>query len=182
MNQCYVELNLDIYPFKKTLTDMMSGEWKRMSRQHYITDLNSELVDFFQDNNVRVADDWLLIHWYNDKKSIPHTDGDWFSDELTKKRQCGINWNFTPGTWVEFYDSNEGIPYKRYQDHRLTFWKNIGDIIARWDSSGPAIVNTQKVHAVRGTETYGRRISCTLNFSETYESITDKLKKYIKNE
>lgn len=180
MNKCYVELDLNIYPFKKDLKNMMLGEWKSMSRRHHINDLSLELINFFHNNNVKLMRDWILIHWYDDKPSIPHTDGEWFSSDPSKKRLCGINWNFTPGTWVEFYDSQHAVAYKRHQDYTNVFWKNIGDIIAKWDTAGPAIINAQIPHAVRGTEIHGRRISCSLNFLETYESITNKLGKYIK--
>jgi hypothetical protein len=160
----------------------MSGKWgeSEMSRTHNIDDLNPNLLEFFKQHNVRLLDKWILIHWYDDHRlSVPHTDGDRLTNDLIKKRRCGINWNFTPGTWVEFYDDKSAVPYIRSEDIGNTFWKNVDKIIDKWDTAGPVIFNPQIIHAVRGTQEHGRRISCTLRFYETFESITEKLQNFI---
>jgi len=177
-NFCY--LNLNIFPFSKPLEEIMSKEWgvNEMSRLHGIEDLNPELIKFFDENKVKLRKSWILIYWWDDRFAPPHTDGDWFSDDIIKKRRCGINWNFTPGTWVEFYDSTTLTPYKRPQDLLNTFWLGTSNIIDKWDTTGPVIFNSQIIHAVRGMDTAGRRISCTLRFYETFESLTEKLKNF----
>jgi hypothetical protein len=163
----------------------MSKKWNenQMSRYHSIDDLNPQLINFFKSNGVKLIDKWLLVHWWDDKEAQVHTDENndkkWLSNGKLIERQCGINWNFTPGTWVEFYDSENLTPYKREQDLTNTFYLGETKIIDRWDTLGPVIFNPQIPHAVRGTKTAGRRIACTLNFNETFDSIVTKLRKFI---
>lgn len=185
MIPCFCNLNLDIFPFKTSLEELMRQKWteNQMSRCHSIDDLNSDLINFFKSNDVKLIDNWLLIHWWDDKENPVHTDGDnngnWFSANSIIKRNCCVNWNFTSGTWVEFYDSENLTPYKRKQDLTNTFYLGETKIIDRWDTLGPVIFNPQIPHAVRGTKIAGRRIACTLNFNETFDSIVTKLRKFI---
>lgn len=185
MNQCYSELNLDIYPFTHPVEFLLNHEWpeNRMDKLHSTDYLNPNLKEFFQDHQIKLRDTFLLINWWTLRPRPPHTDGNWFSgDKVVGKRQCGINWNFTPGTWVEFYSKENAIPNwnpkGRIDD--ATTWSNANTIIDKWDSPGPIIFNPQVIHRVNSLPHIQRRASCTLRFEETYESLSDKLSKYIK--
>lgn len=185
MNICYVELKVDIFPFKHSVDYLLSNDWpeNRMDKLHSIDYLNPELINFFLENNVKLRDTFLLINWWTLKDRPPHTDGNWFStDKIIQKRQCGINWNFTPGTWVEFYSSENATPAfdpkGRIDD--ATTWPDANIIIDKWTTFGPVIFNPQIIHKVKSLPHIERRTSCTLRFEETYESLCEKLSKYIK--
>jgi hypothetical protein len=185
MIPCFCNLNLDIFPFKHSLEKLMSKKWgeNQMSRYHGVDDLNPELIQFFKSNDVKLINQWLLIYWWDDKEAPIHTDGNndrsWVTNGNLVKRECGINWNFTPGTWVEFYDSENLTPYKRNQDLANIFYSGEPKVIDKWDSMGPVIINPQIPHTVRGTKNFRRRMACTLSFNETFESIISKLQKFI---
>lgn len=185
MNKCYIELQLDIYPFSRPVEDLLNDDWpeNRMDKLHTIDHLNPDLVKFFADHDVNLRDTFLLINWWTLRERPAHTDGDWFSDDkIVKKRPCGINWNFTPDTWVEFYDT-EGVtpffnPKGRIDD--ATIWPKASKVVDRWDTAGPIIFNPQIPHRVRSLPSVPRRVSTTLRFVETYESLAEKLKEFIK--
>lgn len=185
MNSCYTNLNIKLYPFKRPVEELLSDNWpaERMDKLHNIEDLNPEILDLFQKNNVIIRNTFLIINWWVHRPRPAHTDGNWFSpDEIVAKRRCGINWNFTPGTWVEFYSMENAVPTfnpsGRIDD--ATTWSNANTIIDKWDTLGPVIFNPQMIHRVNGFPYIQRRISCTLRFEETYESLSDKLSIYIK--
>jgi hypothetical protein len=184
MNNCFTELSINLSPFSKTVTELLTDKWPsgRMDKLHSINELNPELLVFFKDNNVEIRDTFLLINWWVHRPRPAHTDGNWFSrDEVIAKRQCGINWSFTPGSWVDFYSTENATPYfdpkGRIDD--ATTWPNVKDIVARWETPGPVIFNPQIPHRVNSLPNIPRRVSCTLRFVETYESLVSKLSKYI---
>jgi len=184
MNNNYVELKLDIFPFTHPVDHLLNTGWpeNRMDKLHSIDFLNPELITFFRNHDVKLRDTFLLINWWTLRNRPPHTDGNWFStDKIIKKRQCGINWNFTPGTWLEFYSMENAIPNfdpkGRIDD--ATTWSNANTVIDRWDSAGPVIFNPQIPHKVKSLPHIQRRASCTLRFEETYKSLCEKLSEYI---
>jgi hypothetical protein len=185
MNICYLELNLDIFPFTHPVKYLLNNDWPqgRMDKLHSTEYINPVLIKFFQDHKVKLRDTFLMINWWTQRPRPPHTDGNWFSsDGIIVKRQCGINWNFTPGTWVEFYSMDNAIPdfnpKGRIDD--ATTWSNVDTIIDKWDTTGPVIFNPQIIHKVNSFPYIQRRVSCTLRFEETYKSLADKLSRYIK--
>jgi len=185
MISCFCDLNLKIFPFNHSIESLFKDNWpeNRMDKLFSIDYLNPTLVDFFRDHRVALRDNFLLINWWTLRSRPPHTDGNWFSDDkIVAKRQCGINWNFTPGTWVEFYSMENATPRfnpkGRIDD--ATTWENAEVVIDKWDSPGPVIFNPQMIHRVKSFPYIERRQSCTLRFEETYESLIEKLSDYIK--
>jgi len=185
MIKCYQELNLNIFPFKQSVDFLLNDNWpeNRMDKLHSIDQLNPELLDFFKLTGINIRETFLLINWRVHRPRPAHTDGNWFSgDKIVEKRQCGINWNFSPGTWVEFYSMENATPVYnpkgRIDD--ATIWPDVYKIIDRWDSAGPIIFNPQVPHRVNGLPDIKRRVSCTLRFVETFESLEKKLSEYIK--
>jgi hypothetical protein len=185
MKSCFSELAVDIFPFNQSVEFLLNNDWpeNRMDKLHSIEHLNPDLISFFQDHGVKLRDTFLMINWWTLRDRPPHTDGNWFSnDKIIQKRQCGINWNFTPGTWVEFYSMDNATPNfdpkGRIDD--ATTWSNVTTIIDKWDTPGPVIFNPQIIHRVKSFPHIERRASCTLRFGETYESLCDKLSKYLK--
>jgi hypothetical protein len=185
MIPCFYHLDLDIFPFSDPVEVLLKNDWpeSRMDKLHSIEYLNPKLVKFFEDRDVKLRDTFLMINWWVHRPRPPHTDGNWFSDdEIIAKRQCGINWNFTPGTWVEFYSMENAVPNfnpeGRIDD--ATTWSNASTVIDKWNTPGPVIFNPQMIHRVNGFSHIQRRTSCTLRFKETYESLADKLFEYIK--
>jgi hypothetical protein len=51
MNQCYSELNFDIFPFTHPVKFLLDYEWpeNRMDKLYSTDYINPELKDFFQD-------------------------------------------------------------------------------------------------------------------------------------
>lgn len=185
MNQCYVELDIDLFPFSRPVDYLLNNDWpeNRMDKLHSIDYLNPELIECFQENDVKLRNTFLMINWWTLKDRPAHTDGNWFSnDKIISKRQCGINWNFTPGTWVEFYSMENAVPCFNPNGSidDATTWSNTNTIIDKWDTPGPVIFNPQIIHRVNSLPFIQRRVSCTLRFEETYESLIQKLSKYIK--
>ena len=185
MNTCYIKLALDIFPFSHPVDYLLNNDWpeNRMDKLHSTEYLNPELIQCFQENNVKLRNTFLMINWWTLRPRPPHTDGNWFSDDgVVAKRQCGINWNFTPGTWVEFYSEENATPKfdpkGRIDD--ATVWPDAKTVIDKWDTPGPVIFNPQIIHRVKSFPHIQRRVACTLRFDETFESLGEKLSKYIK--
>ena len=90
---------------------------------------------------------------------------------------CGINWNFTPKTRVEFYSTEGATPKFWYRSEYdfSTSWENTTKIIDVWDDEGPVLFNPQVPHDIKGDVGVEKRLSMTLRFNETYESLRDKL-------
>jgi hypothetical protein len=139
--------------------------------------LNKELVEIFEDIAVKIKD-FVVWNWSKTKNHPIHTDGDYSSN--TRKRLCGINWNFTPTTSVKFFDKENGKPYLRKTSEIdfSTSWVFTGPprVIFEWDGPGPVIFNPQIPHQIcyNDADTLFRR-SITLRFQETYLSLYDKL-------
>lgn len=188
MTECYRELLIKIYPLIKPVEEFLT-DWpeKRMDRLVDKSFINPELLKYFDDRNIKIRENFIIWHWnisYNvddaTKKQIqtilPHTDGDWFSNDLiVRKRLCGINWNFTEDSYVEFYSSEGATPKFIYRSEHdfSTRWENATEIIDEWHGAGPVLFNPQVPHNVKSFD--DKRLSITLRFYETYESLRDKL-------
>lgn len=177
MTDCFKKLPIDIYPFIKPVEELLV-DWpeKRMDKLFDITLINPELLDYFKQRDIKIRENFILWHWNLPGPFHPHTDGDWRSnEEVVRKRLCGINWNFTPGSWVEFYSTEGASPefYYRGEYDFSTTWRNATKVIDVWDDEGPVLFNPQVPHNVKGTRK--NRISVTLRFYETYESLKEKL-------
>jgi hypothetical protein len=177
MTECFKKLPINIYPFIKPVEELLA-DWpkKRMDKLFDISLVNPELLDYFAQRYIKIRENFILWHWNLPGPIHPHTDGDWKStDEIVKKRLCGINWNFTPGSCVEFYSTEGATPefYHRGEYDFSTTWKNATKVIDVWDDEGPVLFNPQIPHNIKGP---GRnRLSVTLRFYETYESLRAKL-------
>lgn len=184
MNHCYLELNLKIFPFRKSVETLVSTDWppNRMDKLYPVDELNPELLEFFSSADVKIRETFLLINWWTHRSRPAHTDGNWFSDEkYIIKRQCGINWNFTSRSWVEFYSMENATPVfdpkGRIDD--ATIWPYAYKVVDKWNSPGPVIFNPQIPHRVNSASDVERRVSCTLRFFETFDSLKDKLSLYL---
>lgn len=180
MKECYLPIDVNgIYPLRGHLEHYLY-DWpeKRMDKMFDIALLNPELVNFFQSKDVKIRENFIMWHWNIPGPKWPHTDGDWFSTgHHVKKRLCGVNWNFSPGTYVEFYSTEGGNPEFSYRGEYdfSTTWKDTDKVIDVWDGQGPVIINPQIPHNVKGTDGVKKRLSITLRFYETYESLMQKL-------
>jgi hypothetical protein len=173
MNTCYVELDIKIHPLKESINSINLDTFleNQMTQVRDISELNNELVDFLHSCKISIRPKWLLIYWFGDKVTFPHTDG---------FRNTALNWNFTPGSWVEFYEKIPGNDYIRSQDTTNIFWKTSSEPIAIWDSLGPALINTQIPHTVKNINQSVRRLTYSIGFDEPYFSVKEKLKDYLK--
>jgi hypothetical protein len=180
MNSCFEELPIKIYPLKEKNLKLYFHDWPENQQWRLlgIENLNPELLDFFKKKNIEIRENFIFWSWNTKQDKNPHTDGDWFSDDVVvKKRRCGINWCFTPGTWVEFY-STEGLnPEFRYRKENdfSTAWPGADKVIATWKTKGPVIFNPQIPHDIKSLDFINNRKSITLRFYETYESLREKL-------
>ena len=178
MNNCYTHINISIPPLLGNPLDY-TKDWPK-GRQDKLCDknlLNPDLLVFFQNKNIRIQEKFILWWWNTKVSRLPHTDGDWFSKEETvKKRPCGINWNFTPNTWVEFYSTEGATPVVDFRNDYdfSTSWENISVVIDKWNSAGPVIFNPQIPHMIKSGPGVFKRLSMTLRFYETYESLVEK--------
>jgi len=180
MNDCFIKLPISIYPLIKDAHSFLE-DWpeKRMDKLLDISFINPELLEYFKSRNISIRESFILWHWHiSQKNRLPHTDGDWFGKENhVKKRLCGINWNFTPKTRVEFYSTEGATPKFWYRSEYdfSTSWENTTKIIDVWDDEGPVLFNPQVPHDIKGDVGVEKRLSMTLRFNETYESLRDKL-------
>lgn len=180
MNNCYVPIDVGgLYPLIGPVEQYLF-DWpeKRMDKMFDYKLLNPELLDFFKSKDVKIRENFLMWHWNVPGPKWPHTDGDWFSEnQHIRKRLCGVNWNFTPGSYVEFYSIEGGKPVfsNRGEYDFSTTWENTDKVIDVWASEGPVIINPQVPHNVKGVKGITKRLSITLRFYETYESILRKL-------
>lgn len=179
MNECFIPLPIDIYPLIKPVNEFLV-DWpeKRMDKLFDESFLNPELIEFFKQKNIKLRENFIVWHWNIPGPKNPHTDGDWFSTEtIVKRRLCGINWNFTEGSFVEFYSTEGGNPVFSYRGEYdfSTTWENTDKVIDTWDNAGPVIFNPQVPHNVKAIDGITKRLSITLRFYETYESLRKKL-------
>jgi len=176
---------LKMYPLKMDVKELLVG-WpkERMDKLFDISYLNPELLDYFKERNIIIRPNFILWNWYVNPPAHhlnlkwPHTDGDWFSKEWgIRKRLSGINWNFSPGTRVEWYSTEGTKPvYKYRSEHDFsTIWIDCDKVTDIWDDAGPILFNPQVPHNIKGDVGVERRLSMTLRFEETYESLRDKL-------
>jgi hypothetical protein len=179
MTECFQELPIKIYPLTEKI-DYFLKDWPE-NRQDKLVDrefINPDLLDFFDKKKIKIRENFIIWNWQKNGVKLPHTDGDWFSDEtVIKKRLCGINWNFSPGTRVEFYSTENATPvFEHRGDYDFsTFWKNCNKLVAVWFSEGPILFNPQVPHKV-GFNTFStNRVSLTLRFFETYDTLKEKL-------
>ena len=187
MTEAFKHLHhLKMYPLKMDVSELLV-DWpaERSDKLIHFSYLNPELLDYFKEKNIVIRHNFILWNWYiNDFPDVkymrkwPHTDGDWFSEEvIVRKRLCGINWNFSPGTRVEWYSTEDGKPKYMYRSEHdfSTKWIGCHKVVAVWDDAGPILFNPQIPHNIEGDIGVARRVSITLRFEETYESLRDKL-------
>lgn len=179
MNKCYTEFPIDIYPLVNQ-PEFYFKDWPypRRDMPLDITHLNPELLKYFEEKQVHIGHNFLLWHWKVQEHHVPHTDGDWqLIGADRRKRLSGINWNFTPDTWVEFF-SFDGMTPKlihKNKDDFSTHWEGTPTQIDKWEGAGPVIFNPQMLHRVAAKKNVWRRVSMTLKFHESYEELVEKL-------
>jgi hypothetical protein len=180
MNECYVELLIPFFPLTKPVEEFLDN-WpeKRMDKLLDIKYINPEVLKYFNSHKIRIRENFILWKWITKPKwlRIPHTDGDWRSEDNIRKRTCGINWNFTPKTRVEFYSKEGATPV--FSDRGTydfsTNWENCNQIVSIWDTPGPVLFNPQIPHDIKSEDDIKQRLSLTLRFYETFESLKRKL-------
>lgn len=176
---------LKMYPLKMDVKELLVG-WpeERMDKLLDVSYLNPELLDYFKERKIEIRSTFILWYWYISPPSHhltlkwPHTDGDWFSDDVTvRKRLSGINWNFLPGSRVEWYSTEGTKPIFNYRSEYdfSTVWVDCDKVTDIWDDAGPVLFNPQIPHNIKGDAGVDRRLSMTLRFNESYESLRDKL-------
>lgn len=179
MTQYFQNVKIDIPPLIGDPFDY-TKDWPN-GRQDKLYDkqfLNPELLSFFDSKGIRIRENFIVWWWHTKVARYPHTDGDWFSpEELVKRRPCGLNWNFSPNTWVEFYSTDGATPEVDFRSEYdfSTTWKGITTEVTRWDSPGPVVFNPQVPHMIKSGPGIFKRLSMTLRFYETYESLIEKL-------
>jgi len=180
MNECYIELSIPFYPLIKPVEEFLNN-WpeNRMDKLIDISYINPIVIEYLNSYEIKIRENFILWKWTTKPKypRMPHTDGDWRSDDTIRKRTCGINWNFTPRTRVEFYSKDGAIPSF---DDRGTYdfstnWKNCNQIVNIWDTPGPILFNPQIPHDIKSDDDITQRLSLTLRFYETFESMKVKL-------
>ena len=175
MIECFKHLPIKIYPFIKPVEELLvSSGQKRMDNLLDSSLLNPDLLDYFKERDIRIRENFIFWNWKLPSPGNPHTDGDWRLNAV-RKRLCGINWNFTPGSWVEFYSTEGATPefIDRGGHDFSTNWKNATKVIDVWNDEGPVLFNPQIPHNVKGS--ISNRVSVTLRFNETYEDLRAKL-------
>jgi hypothetical protein len=180
MNECYIELSIPFYPLVKPVEEFLDN-WpeERMDKLIDISYINPIVVEYFNSYEIKVRENFILWKWTTKPKQprLPHTDGDWRSMGSFRKRDCGINWNFTPRTRVEFYSKEGAIP--TFNDRSVydfsTDWENCNQIVDIWNTPGPVLFNPQIPHDIKSDDDITQRLSLTLRFYETFESIREKL-------
>jgi hypothetical protein len=179
MTQYFQNVNIDIPPLIGDPFDY-TKDWPK-GRQDKLYDkqfLNPALLSFFESKGIRIRENFIVWWWHTKVARYPHTDGDWFSpEELVKRRPCGLNWNFSPNTWVEFYSIEGATPKADFRSEYdfSTTWTGITKEVTRWDTSGPVVFNPQVPHMIKSGPGVFKRLSMTLRFYETYESLISKL-------
>lgn len=166
-NTCFIHLNLPFHPLKYELNFYLNEENEK-SKLYGIDYLNPELVDFFNQSKIFLKKKWLLIIWQDKKQNPPHSDG---------FRKCGINWNFTPNTSLEFYSNDNAESFKINEDPENVFWRNLSSPIAVWNTAGPVLINTSIPHGVSLNSK--KRITCSLSFYQDYDTLKSLLREYI---
>jgi hypothetical protein len=177
MIECFKQIPIKIYPLSSPIEEILTKyPTHRSFRVLDLSHLNPELLDYFKERDIKIREDFIFWNWHVPGAFIPHTDGDYRpTDGVARRRLCGINWNFTPGTRVDFYSTDGTTPefvYRSELDY-FTLWKNATKIIDVWDDAGPVLFNPQVPHNVNGT--VKNRRSITLRFYETYEDLREKL-------
>lgn len=184
MNECYIELSLPFYPLVSPVEEFIIqlpnvNGFPRLDRLLDIEFINPDLLQYFKDRNISIRENFILWNWAVKPgiARLPHTDGDWRNNDNIRRRTCGINWNFTPGTRVEFYSREGATPVfeDRGKHDFSTSWENCNNIIDIWDTPGPVLFNPQIPHDIKSNDGIRRRISLTLRFNETFESLKKKL-------
>lgn len=186
MDECYIELPINIYPLVKPIEELLSNMefplvrgYPRLDSLLDIELINPELLSYFKDRDIKIRENFILWKWAikSALPRLPHTDGDWRSVDAIRKRPCGINWNFTPGTRVEFYSKEGATPVfeDRGKHDFSTSWENCNKIIDVWDTAGPVLFNPQVPHDIKANDGIKKRLSITLRFYETFQSIKGKL-------
>lgn len=180
MNECYIELSIPFYPLIKPVEEFLDN-WpeNRMDKLIDISYINPIVVEYFNSYEIKIRENFILWKWITKPKHprLPHTDGDWRSVDNIRKRTCGVNWNFTPRTRVEFYSKDGATPTF---DDRGTYdfstnWKNCNEIVDTWNTPGPVLFNPQIPHDIKSDDGITQRLSLTLRFYETFESMKEKL-------
>ena len=185
MTEAFRHIKIDIYPLIKDVKEFLI-DWPdhRMDKLIDICYLNPDLLKYFEKRNISIRSNFILWYWYiNPPKhhlplKWPHTDGDWSSKDVTvKKRLSGINWSFLPGSRVEWYSPEGATPVFKYRSEHdfSTVWVDCDKVTDIWDDAGPVLFNPQIPHNIKGDPGVDRRLSMTLRFNESYESLRDKL-------
>jgi hypothetical protein len=60
-------------------------------------------------------------------------------------------------------------------DSLFTVWIDCDKVTDVWNDAGPILFNPQIPHNIKGDVGVDRRLSMTLRFNESYESLRDKL-------
>jgi hypothetical protein len=147
--------------------------------------INPDLL-YFLDHHSIICSGFAAWRWTFERNDLPlHTDGNYF---IEKRRYCGINWSFSPDTYVKFFKTDNGTPHLKEIKGRnqtdtwyyTTLWSFDGDpeVMAEWHGSGPVIFNTQIPHIVcRKSPEVKHRRSIVLQLNdEVYETLNEKLR------
>ena len=151
--------------------------------------MNQDLIYFLNHHSIKCTG-FICWRWSFSRTDIPlHTDGNYF---IEKRRHCGINWCYSPDTYVKFFDPQNGIPYLKeikgtdYGDkwYHTTLWKFDGEArtLVDWEDEGPVIFNTQIPHLVyrkNGDIQHRKSIALKLG-DEIYDTLVKKLEYLIK--
>jgi hypothetical protein len=146
-----------------------------------ISELNPELLQFFQTNNINLEDEFNIFT--GNVANIPpgesYTDGNYFLEY--HKRFCSMNWNFAALNGVNYeYFSIEGAnhSYDAEEDH--TIWTNTQfELCPINPSSNAVLVNPQVPTVATHENNEGAILYVKLLFRESWESINLKLEPYI---
>lgn len=178
LTNCPKNLNLPMYPLVKGIDQY---DIPNRSNNFPISELNPELLQFFQSNNINLREEFQIMN--GDLTNLPpgeyYTDGNYYSE--FHKRVCAINWNFSAMDGISFeYRSIDGAnhSYDSIVDH--TVWTN-----AQFESCpinnnpNAVLINPQVPSRPTSLKTQGKIIYVSLSFLETWESINLKLEPYI---
>jgi hypothetical protein len=171
MDTTYKNLNLSIYPLAK---DISNTELSYGNNILPISNLSTELLDFFKNNQIVLANTFnVLVQNVSNLPDTAYTDGDY---DGTINRTCAVNWNFS---------ANTGTVYKFYNvdgatstfDGNRTIWTNVSNVASPdWTTFGPVLLNPQLPYVPSSnSDTANNLISLSLYFKESWPTMNKKL-------
>jgi len=85
---------------------------------------------------------------------------------------------------VAFYSTEGATPEVDFRSEYdfSTTWTGITEEVTRWDTPGPVVFNPQVPHMIKSGPGVFKRLSMTLRFYETYESLISKLNEGVVSE